>query len=116
MLCFWTDPVICRTLLVSKDGLERAKGLITSYKMGKIQEMSPELWHAKKVVDSTLHPGVFVPEQARLQTLISGRYRRAGLPSFQDVMLCSVELGRHCRHADAWAPGMQLMPTLPVHS
>jgi hypothetical protein len=49
--------VICRTLLVSKDGLEQAKSLITSYKLGKIQQMNPELWQAKKVVDSTLHPG-----------------------------------------------------------
>lgn len=50
--------VICRTLLVSKNGLEQAKSLITSYKLGKIPEMNPELWQAKKVVDSTLHPGM----------------------------------------------------------
>jgi sideroflexin-5 len=50
--------MIRRTLLVSKDGLEQAKGLITSYKLGKIQQMNPELWKAKKVVDSTLHPGL----------------------------------------------------------
>ena len=46
-----------RTLLVSKDGLEQAKSLISSYKLGKAREMTPELWNAKKVVDSTLHPG-----------------------------------------------------------
>jgi hypothetical protein len=59
------DCSCCRTLLVSKDGLEQAKGLITSYKLGKIREMTPELWKAKKVVDSTLHPDtgepVFLP-------------------------------------------------------
>ena len=42
---------------MSKDDLEQAKSLITSYKLGKIKEMTPDLWHAKKVVDSTLHPG-----------------------------------------------------------
>lgn len=47
-----------RTLLVSKDGLENAKSLITAYKQGKMPEMNPELWKAKKIVDSTLHPGM----------------------------------------------------------
>jgi len=46
-----------RMLLVSKKGLNDAKELIASYKQGKIGQMTPELWHAKKVVDSTLHPG-----------------------------------------------------------
>lgn len=45
------------TLLAGTSGLERAKQLVTDYKMGKIASMTPELWHAKKVVDSTLHPG-----------------------------------------------------------
>lgn len=47
-----------RTLLVSKDGLEQAKGAIASYKQGTLREMTPELWNAKKIVDSTLHPGI----------------------------------------------------------
>ena len=46
-----------RTLLVNSAGLEHAKALVTSYKQGKIGEMNEELWNAKKVVDSTLHPG-----------------------------------------------------------
>jgi len=54
-----------RTLLVSSSGLEHAKSLIAAYKQGKIQTMTPELWQAKKVVDSTLHPDtgepVFLP-------------------------------------------------------
>ncbi|KAI9880249.1 MAG: hypothetical protein M1830_004594 [Pleopsidium flavum] len=56
------DP---RTLLVSASGLENAKQLISAYKHGKITSMTPELWQAKKVVDSTLHPDtgqpVFLP-------------------------------------------------------
>ncbi|MCJ1361991.1 hypothetical protein MMC16_001092 [Acarospora aff. strigata] len=56
------DP---RTLFVSASGLENAKQLISAYKQGKINSMTPDLWHAKKVVDSTLHPDtgepVFLP-------------------------------------------------------
>jgi hypothetical protein len=48
-----------RTLLVNQAGLEHAKSLIAGYKQGKIGEMNAELWMAKKIVDSTLHPGVF---------------------------------------------------------
>jgi hypothetical protein len=43
---------------VSVSGLENAKRLIASYKNGDILTMTPEVWHAKKVVDSTLHPGM----------------------------------------------------------
>lgn len=46
-----------RTLFVSNAGLEHAKALVTQYKQGKIPSMTPELWQAKKTVDSTLHPG-----------------------------------------------------------
>ncbi|KAF2749506.1 sideroflexin-5 [Sporormia fimetaria CBS 119925] len=57
-----SDP---RTLLVSSAGLDHAKQLVTAYKTGKIQEMTPELWQAKKVIDSTIHPDtgepVFLP-------------------------------------------------------
>lgn len=56
------DP---RTLFAGSSGLERAKKLLISYKTGEIKGMSPELWHAKKIVDSTLHPDtgepVFLP-------------------------------------------------------
>lgn len=45
------------TLLAGKTGLENAKALVTDYKTGKIEHMTPELWRAKKIVDSTLHPG-----------------------------------------------------------
>ncbi|EYE98837.1 sideroflexin family transporter [Aspergillus ruber CBS 135680] len=47
------DP---RMMFVSSTGLENAKRLITSYKQSQIPNMTPELWRAKKVVDSTIHP------------------------------------------------------------
>lgn len=54
-----------RTLFVGRNGLENAKALLSDYKLGRIQDMTPQLWHAKKVVDSTLHPdtgeAVFLP-------------------------------------------------------
>ncbi|KAL4956649.1 Tricarboxylate/iron carrier [Aspergillus filifer] len=57
-----SDP---RMLLVSSAGLDHAKRLISSYKQGEVKTMNPELWRAKKVVDSTLHPDtgepVFLP-------------------------------------------------------
>jgi hypothetical protein len=48
-------------LFTSAAGLENAKQLVTAYKMGKVREMSPELWQAKKTVDSTLHPDTGLP-------------------------------------------------------
>lgn len=53
-----TDP---RTLLVGKTGLEQAKQAIRAYKEGKISTMTPELWRAKKIVDSTVHPDTGEP-------------------------------------------------------
>ncbi|KAI1127678.1 sideroflexin-5 [Nemania abortiva] len=53
-----TDP---RTLLAGKSGLENAKKLIVAYKQGEIKEMTPELWKAKKIVDSTIHPDTGKP-------------------------------------------------------
>ncbi|MCJ1458345.1 hypothetical protein MMC28_008716 [Mycoblastus sanguinarius] len=47
-----------RTLFVSASGLENAKKLVSSYRQGHVNSMTPELWQAKKVVDSTLHPGI----------------------------------------------------------
>lgn len=55
------DAVRCRTLFTSSAGLEHAKQLISAYKLGKIRDMTPELWSAKKIVDSTLHPGMQPP-------------------------------------------------------
>lgn len=46
--------------MITTKGLKDAKELIANYKLGKIREMSPELWHAKKVVDATIHPGALL--------------------------------------------------------
>jgi hypothetical protein len=48
---------VFRTLFVSSSGLKNAKMLVCSYKQGKVNIMTPEIWQAKKIVDSTLHPG-----------------------------------------------------------
>jgi hypothetical protein len=45
--------------LAGKGGLENAKRLVIAYKQGEIKEMTPELWKAKKIVDSTIHPGTY---------------------------------------------------------
>ena len=52
---------VCRTLFVSASGLEQAKQLVSSYKKGEQRSMTPELWQAKKIVDSTLHPDTGQP-------------------------------------------------------
>lgn len=49
-----------RTLFVSSSGLENAKRAVTAYKKGEVKNMSPEIWQAKKIVDSTLHPGTII--------------------------------------------------------
>ena len=46
---------------MSKAGLENAKRVVEGYKKGEVREMTPEIWWAKKVVDATLHPGMFFP-------------------------------------------------------
>ncbi|KAH6654275.1 Tricarboxylate/iron carrier [Truncatella angustata] len=53
-----TDP---RTLFAGKQGLEEAKSLLVKYKNGEIKSMNSELWKAKKVVDSTIHPDTGEP-------------------------------------------------------
>ncbi|TRX91154.1 hypothetical protein FHL15_007942 [Xylaria flabelliformis] len=53
-----TDP---RTLIAGKSGLENAKKLVMAYKQGDIKEMTPELWKAKKILDSTIHPDTGEP-------------------------------------------------------
>lgn len=57
-----SDP---RMLLVTGDELKRSRQLVWDYKNGVIPQMTPELWHAKRVLDSTVHPDtgetVFLP-------------------------------------------------------
>jgi hypothetical protein len=55
-----TNETRYRTLLTSSAGLENAKKLVTAYKTGKMPEMTPELWNAKKIIDSTIHPGTII--------------------------------------------------------
>lgn len=60
----WWEPIaddaLHRTLFTSSAGLENAKQLVTAYKTGKMRDMTPDLWEAKKTIDSTLHPGTSV--------------------------------------------------------
>jgi len=60
-----TDKRANRTLLTSSASLENAKKLVTAYKTGKIPDMTPELWNAKKIIDSTIHPGTTTSAMAR---------------------------------------------------
>lgn len=57
-----SDPTML--LSTSKD-IEEAKRLIWDYRNGVIPEMIPQLWRAKKVLDSSIHPDngdtVFLP-------------------------------------------------------
>ncbi|KAH3677146.1 hypothetical protein WICMUC_001901 [Wickerhamomyces mucosus] len=48
-----SDP---STLLTNSASLEKSKELISQYKNGQIKQMTPELWNAKKILDSTVHP------------------------------------------------------------
>ncbi|KAI9820067.1 MAG: hypothetical protein M1826_001057 [Phylliscum demangeonii] len=50
------DSVVDSTLLVSRAGLDEAKALLQRYQTGDAKTMTAELWRAKKIVDSTLHP------------------------------------------------------------
>jgi hypothetical protein len=54
-----------RTLLASTQALNQARDLLISYKTGNIKEMNDDLWKAKKLVDSTIHPGAFALSDPR---------------------------------------------------
>lgn len=81
--------------------------------------MTPELWKAKKIVDSTIHPGtitkpaplLFLMSTLEFPTELMGcdatRYRRARLIALSDVMFCPLEPSRHSRNADAGPHGMR---------
>jgi hypothetical protein len=91
-------------LLVNKAGLEHAKNLLAGYKQGKIGEMNAELWNAKKVVDSTLHPGSWCQPRVAADTNCC-RYRRISLPSLPNVMLRLIEFGGYGwnAHTRTWS-------------
>ena len=70
--------------------------------------MTPELWQAKKVVDSTLHPGVtsFLKPRIMLPTTSDLlRYRETGFSSLPHVMLCHIKSRRYRWNAHAWPTG-----------
>ncbi len=41
----------------SKARLQQAKELVSSYRHGHIATVTPDVWTAKRLLDSTLHPG-----------------------------------------------------------
>jgi len=86
-----------RTLFTSKAGLDHAKDLVSSYKQGKIQSMTPELWQAKKIVDSTLHPGKSFWLARTLVITNIDRHWRTCFSPLPHVILRPVEFGR-----DSW--------------
>ncbi|GMM30048.1 Fsf1 protein [Martiniozyma asiatica (nom. inval.)] len=57
-----SDPTM---LLSTSEDIARSKRLIWDYRNGVIPQMTPELWRAKKVLDSSVHPDngetVFLP-------------------------------------------------------
>ncbi|QEU60012.1 Fsf1 [Kluyveromyces lactis] len=57
-----SDPTM---LLTSNDDLQQARKIISAYRHGELKETTPEFWHAKKQLDSTVHPDtgetVFLP-------------------------------------------------------
>ncbi|CDR42106.1 CYFA0S08e03686g1_1 [Cyberlindnera fabianii] len=48
-----SDPTM---LLTTSAQLEQARKLIADYRSGAIKTMTPDLWQAKKILDSTVHP------------------------------------------------------------
>ncbi|KAF5094957.1 hypothetical protein D0Z03_001940 [Geotrichum reessii] len=59
-------------LLNTPSDVERARALIAGYRSGATPTMSPELWRAKQVLDSTLHPdtGLPVPLPFRMSSYV----------------------------------------------
>lgn len=57
-----SDPTM---LLNTSSDIENSKKLISQYKNGKLTQMTSELWKAKKILDSSIHPDtgetVFLP-------------------------------------------------------
>ena len=102
---------IYRTLFVSAAGLENAKRIVSAYKQGQEKVMTTELWRAKKIVDSTLHPGASrAVARGCVPGLTSTRHRPAGLPPFPNVLLCYLESCCYRWHAHPWSPGSSTTP------
>lgn len=76
------DDAQHRTLLTSSAGLDNAKKLVTAYKTGKIPEMTPELWKAKKIIDSTIHPGTTTAQWHNMEEGLTKRKIRESQSSY----------------------------------
>ncbi|CEP60178.1 Fsf1p LALA0_S01e04764g [Lachancea lanzarotensis] len=48
-----SDPFM---LLTTENQLKNARKIVSSYRRGELKDPSPEFWHAKKQLDSTVHP------------------------------------------------------------
>ena len=93
---------------MSASGLEQAKQLVSAYKLGQTPSMTPELWQAKKIVDSTLHPGGL--EERRSETMVRlltfGRYWRAGVSTLPHVLLRHFQPSSYGRDAHSRHEGV----------
>ena len=69
--------------------------------------MTPEIWQAKKVVDSTLHPGMGRKRRQNFWLANRDRYRATGLPTIPHVLLRYLEPDRNRWHAYARATSTQ---------
>ncbi len=92
-----------RTLLVNKAGLEHAKSLVAAYKQGNINDMNEELWKAKKIVDSTLHPGMYYENIRGLRALI---FADTGEPVFLPFRMSCFVLSNLVVTAGMLTPGL----------
>lgn len=67
-----SDPTM---LLNTSSDIEKAKRMVWDYRNGVVPSMTPELWRAKKILDSTLHPDtgetVFLPFRMSLCVLLN---------------------------------------------
>ena len=101
-------------LFISSSGLENAKKLIVSYKEGKTKEMTADLWRAKQIVDSTLHPGMLnldiliyvfnIYTHTNMQLTISD----TGKPVFLPFRMSSFVLSNLVVTAGMLTPGLQV--------
>lgn len=69
--------------------------------------MTPELWQAKKTIDSTLHPGMHDKAYPNMDDMMltSDRYWIARLFAIPHVMFRPLESCRHSWDAYAWSWG-----------
>lgn len=100
-----------RTLLVSSAGLDHAKRLVSSYKKGEVKTMTPEIWQAKKIVDSTLHPGMRVLHRRQFRRL-TGFFSDTGQPVLLPFRMSCFVLSNLVVTAGMLTPGMGITGTL----